>query len=201
MNCHEKSGLKFRSELHRELSSCVNSFENPVNGSSNSFKVAKETSSFDTEGTFAESTPARTLPPLQLAIDFLQSLIVYLSRLYGSLINFIFRSSFFDQFRATSCQSDGKTDGRTTSDERPLQNYRITEVADHLRFNPFILEGYRSNLNFKQSLLSLFYLHNESTNIYSHGRYKLKACFMKLEGSSDRYGPNGGHVIATCSCE
>ena len=48
--------------------------------------------------------------------------------------------------------------------------YKITEVPEHLRFNPFVTNGYRFyKLSFWQSIYSLFYLHNETLNILTHG--------------------------------
>ena len=43
-------------------------------------------------------------------------------------------------------------------------------IPDHLRFNRFVHSGYRVDLSTSECLKSLFYLHNESFNIYSHGR-------------------------------
>ena len=39
-----------------------------------------------------------------------------------------------------------------------------------LQFNPFILEGYRCELSTYDCVNSLFYLHNESVNVFSHGK-------------------------------
>lgn len=54
------------------------------------------------------------------------------------------------------------------------QVLNINQVPDYLRFNPYIKSGYRNhNLTFWQSLFSLFYIHNETVNILSHGGYIL----------------------------
>jgi len=96
----------------------------------------------------------------QLILLIYRRLIYTSIRIYYNLINFIFRNSLVDQFRSNEpC---------TKEQEQAFYNYKFNDIPEHLKFNPFILEGYRSNLNFKQSLLSFFYLHNESTNIYSH---------------------------------
>lgn len=53
--------------------------------------------------------------------------------------------------------------------------YKITDVPEHLRFNPFVTNGYRFyKLSFWQSIYSLFYLHNETLNILTHGKYLRK---------------------------
>eukprot|EP00667_Euglena_gracilis_P015486 EG_transcript_16108 len=44
----------------------------------------------------------------------------------------------------------------------------ISEVPQWLRFNPYILGGYRPPLSVWQGTLSLFQLHNESGNVWSH---------------------------------
>lgn len=49
--------------------------------------------------------------------------------------------------------------------------YKITEIPDYLQFNPFVTNGYRCcKLSFWQSIYSLFYLHNETVNILTHGK-------------------------------
>lgn len=51
-----------------------------------------------------------------------------------------------------------------------LRNYHITEMPDYLRFNPWILNGYRSpELSTVECFKSIGYLHNETINILSHG--------------------------------
>lgn len=40
----------------------------------------------------------------------------------------------------------------------------------HLQFNKFVLTGYRPASSGSGCLRSLFYLHNELGNIYTHGR-------------------------------
>ncbi|XP_028406100.1 progestin and adipoQ receptor family member 4-like [Dendronephthya gigantea] len=42
-------------------------------------------------------------------------------------------------------------------------------LPDHLRFNQYVHTGYRVDLSTWGCLKSLFYLHNESFNVYSHG--------------------------------
>ena len=41
-------------------------------------------------------------------------------------------------------------------------------VQAHLKDNPHILNYYRSGYNFKRSVRSLFSLHNETGNIWTH---------------------------------
>lgn len=49
---------------------------------------------------------------------------------------------------------------------------KITDVPLYLRFNPFVLTGYRRpNLSFWESVVSLFYYHNETINILTHGKF------------------------------
>ena len=47
-----------------------------------------------------------------------------------------------------------------------LRNYR--QLPDYLRDNEYILSHYRANYGIVQSLWSLFFLHNETGNIWSH---------------------------------
>ncbi|CAH3167866.1 unnamed protein product [Porites evermanni] len=46
---------------------------------------------------------------------------------------------------------------------------RLESCPPWLQFNKYILNGYRCNLSTPQCVESLFYIHNESFNIYSHG--------------------------------
>lgn len=48
----------------------------------------------------------------------------------------------------------------------------------HLQFNKFVLTGYRPASSGSGCLRSLFYLHNELGNIYTHGRWAATSCFM-----------------------
>lgn len=43
------------------------------------------------------------------------------------------------------------------------------DMPKHLQFNPYIFTGYRPLLSIWGCLSSLFYLHNETINILSHG--------------------------------
>lgn len=49
------------------------------------------------------------------------------------------------------------------------QLFRLQSCPPWLQFNKFVLDGYRLHLTTRQCLESLFYIHNESFNIYSHG--------------------------------
>ncbi|XP_063244128.1 progestin and adipoQ receptor family member 4 [Bacillus rossius redtenbacheri] len=50
---------------------------------------------------------------------------------------------------------------------RTLLHFR--DMPPHLQFNPYIFTGYRPLLSFWGSINSLFYLHNETINIVTHG--------------------------------
>lgn len=46
--------------------------------------------------------------------------------------------------------------------------FRAALLQDHLKDNPHILSYYRANYNFRRSLRSLFGIHNETGNIWTH---------------------------------
>lgn len=46
------------------------------------------------------------------------------------------------------------------------------DMPRHLQFNPYILTGYRPLLTIWGSIKSLFYWHNETVNILTHGKSK-----------------------------
>ena len=52
--------------------------------------------------------------------------------------------------------------------------FRLESCPPWLQFNKFILGGYRCHLSTSQCVESLFYIHNETFNIYSHGKYGSK---------------------------
>jgi hypothetical protein len=43
------------------------------------------------------------------------------------------------------------------------------DMPRHLQFNPYVLKGYRPLQSFTECVHSLFYLHNETINILTHG--------------------------------
>lgn len=50
--------------------------------------------------------------------------------------------------------------------------FRLESCPPWLQFNKYILAGYRCHLSTSQCVNSLFYIHNETFNIYSHGKYE-----------------------------
>ncbi|CAD6994456.1 unnamed protein product [Ceratitis capitata] len=57
----------------------------------------------------------------------------------------------------------------------PAQLQHIYEMPKYLQFNPYVLNGYRPLTTFRGCLLSLFYWHNETVNILTHGeKFKIK---------------------------
>lgn len=54
-----------------------------------------------------------------------------------------------------------------------LHEFNCHFVPKHLKFNEYVHTGYRVDLSTWKCLKSLFYLHNESFNVYSHGRYRI----------------------------
>lgn len=69
-----------------------------------------------------------------------------------------------------------------TSWQRPLKKSNLLQWKDmpkHLQFNPYIFTGYRPLLSVWGCLNSLFYLHNETINILTHGKYFKLIFFRK----------------------
>ncbi|KAG7190542.1 hypothetical protein KM043_006643 [Ampulex compressa] len=61
--------------------------------------------------------------------------------------------------------------GEPSQQEAPkvLLLRRWSDMPRHLQFNPHILTGYRPLMTVRQCLWSLFYIHNETVNILTHG--------------------------------
>lgn len=70
----------------------------------------------------------------------------------------------------------GSTDDRNTG----LLNRN--QVPDHLRFNKYVLNYYRPATDWMGCIKSLFYLHNETVNILTHGKtiFVLLTLFLVL---------------------
>lgn len=45
------------------------------------------------------------------------------------------------------------------------------DMPHHLQFNPYVLTGYRPLQSWTDCVRSLFYFHNETINIFTHGNY------------------------------
>ena len=58
--------------------------------------------------------------------------------------------------------------------------HRFNCMPEHLQLNKYIHTGYRVDLSTWECLKSLFYLHNESFNVYSHGMYYKLMCACKV---------------------
>jgi hypothetical protein len=67
------------------------------------------------------------------------------------------------------------TTTKSSNDNESLKKRKILlhfrDMPPHLQFNPYIFTGYRPLLTFWGSINSLFYLHNETINILTHGKY------------------------------
>lgn len=61
-----------------------------------------------------------------------------------------------------------KTPIRSRCTEDQLLQWK--DMPKYLQFNPYVLNGYRPLQNFKGCLSSLFYWHNETVNILTHGK-------------------------------
>jgi adiponectin receptor len=49
-----------------------------------------------------------------------------------------------------------------------LKMYKFDQVPEYMQDNEFILGSYRSGYTYYESFISLFHLHNESVNVWSH---------------------------------
>lgn len=71
------------------------------------------------------------------------------------------------------CASDG-LDQKSIGADGPSPSKSLLQWKDmpsHLQFNPYIYTGYRPMLSVWGSIISLFYIHNETINILTHGKY------------------------------
>lgn len=74
------------------------------------------------------------------------------------------------------------TEDLETDDKKMDALLAWRDMPQHLQFNPYVLTGYRPLQSFKGCLHSLFYWHNETINILTHGE-----TFLVLRFKSFRY--------------
>lgn len=55
----------------------------------------------------------------------------------------------------------------------PTDLLQWKDMPQHLQFNPYVLTGYRPLQTFKGCVNSLFYMHNETINILTHGEFEI----------------------------
>ena len=71
------------------------------------------------------------------------------------------------------CEIQGNISERSPKNESDVTKKdrlcNLEEMPEYLRFNPFIKEGYRRQMSLKECCQSLFFFHNESVNVYTHG--------------------------------
>lgn len=70
--------------------------------------------------------------------------------------------------KANHIEMDGNKNDQFTK-PAPVDLLQWKEMPRHLQFNPYVHTGYRPLTNFKGCLNSLFYYHNETVNILTHG--------------------------------
>lgn len=93
------------------------------------------------------------------------------------------QQAFVETDKSNSIASDGK-----------LKFLTIHEVPEWVRDNPFIFQGYRNDMGWKNAFRSLWYLHNETLNVWTHSI----ACLIMLIILiiSIWYIPNNGEAYA-----
>jgi hypothetical protein len=72
------------------------------------------------------------------------------------------------QSSKTRLSKSTNSDSSSESSPKTARIGRIEEAPDYIWLNPFITRGYRLNHTFYDAVKSLFTIHNESINIWSH---------------------------------
>lgn len=67
------------------------------------------------------------------------------------------------------CDNSLKTNGTETPESKQDELLHWRDMPKHLQFNPYIFTGYRPMLSIWGCINSLFYMHNETINIITHG--------------------------------
>lgn len=116
----------------------------------------------DFESTITTSLIATSLPPPQSATP---------ASTKNASFNFL--SSAGIKQRLLPKQQPQSTD-KTRTDEEELLHWK--DMPKYLQFNPYVLRGYRPLSTFKGCCFSLFYWHNETVNIFTHGKFFVSKC-------------------------
>ena len=83
----------------------------------------------------------------------------------------------------------GQSNGKTTSEQTEAAAaaaaaadglLKWTQVPTHLKFNPYIHNGYRPLASSTGCIKSLGYFHNETINILTHGNTKTRILTLLL---------------------
>lgn len=76
-----------------------------------------------------------------------------------------------DAARSAARSAPRRAKGKAVQDSLPNQVYRLLtfhSAPEYLRDNKYVFTGYRADTTFFQAFLSIFRLHNETGNIWSH---------------------------------
>lgn len=76
--------------------------------------------------------------------------------------------------------TDDKAVQCNSAEEIMLKDWK--EMPRYLQFNPYVLTGYRPLQNVSECFASLFYFHNETFNILTHGEWAGEVSSIGYEG-------------------
>lgn len=77
---------------------------------------------------------------------------------------------------------ESKNDANNKIILMPTDLLQWKDMPQHLQFNPYVLTGYRPLQTIRGCINSLFYMHNETINILTHGEYLLKLFVLFYAG-------------------
>lgn len=60
----------------------------------------------------------------------------------------------------------------------PTDLLQWKDMPKHLQFNPYVIEGYRPLTNVRGCVNSLLYFHNETINIFTHGKFSFSLKYV-----------------------
>lgn len=69
----------------------------------------------------------------------------------------------------SACTREGKQDAGGGGGGGAVELLHWRDMPQHLQFNPYVLTGYRPLQSWTDCVRSLFYFHNETINILTHG--------------------------------
>ena len=87
----------------------------------------------------------------------------------------LFDSNGNDRRHQSANGHGAKTSTRPKSKQSCFELLEIHQIPVHLRFNKYVHTHYRPSMTIGGCLKSLFYLHNETVNVLTHGKQSKSA--------------------------
>ena len=87
--------------------------------------------------------------------------------------------------RNNNNNNNNNSNGKTGWRGQGMKLKELHQVPMHLRFNRYVLSYYRPKTDWKGCVSSLFYFHNETINIVTHGEFSCTLLILQMSYMSN----------------